>query len=62
MKHLDLFSGIGGFALAIDSIFYEEKNHHIFVENDPFCQAVLKKHWPQAEIHGDIREFKDIKQ
>ena len=57
MNHLDLFSGIGGFALAVDTIWHEEKNEHIFVENDTFCIAVLKKHWPNAEYHGDIREF-----
>jgi DNA (cytosine-5)-methyltransferase 1 len=30
---------------------------HIFVEYEPFCQAVLRKHWPEASIHGDIRAF-----
>ena len=55
MKHIDLFSGIGGFSLAFDNIFYEQKNEHIFVEYDPFCQAVLKKHWPEAQIYGDIK-------
>ena len=57
MKHIDLFSGIGGFSLAFDNIFHEQKNEHIFVEYDPFCQEVLKKHWPEAEIHGNIRTF-----
>jgi len=57
VNHLDLFSGIGGFALAIDNIFYEEKNEHIFCDNEPFAQAVLKKHWPEAEIFGDITAF-----
>ena len=57
MKHIDLFSGIGGFAYALDQVFYEEKNEHIFSDNDPFCQAVLRKHWPEAEIYGDIREL-----
>lgn len=55
MTHLDLFSGIGGFALASEAIWPAIK--HTFVEYDPFCQAVLRKHWPQAEIHGDIRTF-----
>ena len=55
--HIDLFSGIGGFSLAFDNIFNEQENNHIFVEIDPFCQAVLRKHWPEAEIHGDIRAF-----
>jgi len=57
MKHLDLFSGIGGFALAVDRVWHEEENEHIFVEWDDFCTEVLKKHWPEAEYHKDIREF-----
>lgn len=57
MRHLDLFSGIGGFALAVDTVWHETNNEHIFVEWEAFPQAVLRKHWPQAEIHGDIRAF-----
>lgn len=57
MKHIDLFSGIGGFAYAIDQIFHDEKNEHVFCDNDKFCQAILKKHWPEAKIYGDIRTF-----
>ena len=53
MKHLDLFSGIGGFALATEMVW--DNVEHIFCDNDPFAQAVLSKHWPQAYIHGDIR-------
>jgi DNA (cytosine-5)-methyltransferase 1 len=53
MKHLDLFSGIGGFAYAIDQVFPNVE--HIFCDNDKFCQAVLKKHWPKSKIYGDIR-------
>lgn len=57
MIHLDLFSGIGGFSLAVDNVFHEQENKHIFVEWDDFCQEVLKKHWPEAEIHSDIDKF-----
>lgn len=53
MTHLDLFSGIGGFALAADRVWGNVE--HIFVEIDPFCQRVLTKHWPEARIYGDIR-------
>lgn len=53
--HLDLFSGIGGFSIASDAVWGDVE--HTFVEYDPFPQAVLKKHWPYAEIHGDIRAF-----
>jgi len=55
MKHLDLFSGIGGFALAADTVF--GRVEHTFVEIDPFCQEILKKHWPESEVHHDIRQF-----
>jgi DNA (cytosine-5)-methyltransferase 1 len=53
MRHLDLFSGIGGFALAADWVWGDVE--HIFCEIDPFCQKVLKKHWPDAPINTDIR-------
>jgi DNA (cytosine-5)-methyltransferase 1 len=53
MKHLDLFSGIGGFALAVDRVWSDAE--HTFCDNDKFCQAVLKKHWPQSKIYEDIR-------
>lgn len=55
MKHLDLFSGIGGFALAVDTVWDEEQNEHIFCDNEPFAQAVLNKHWPNARIFKDVR-------
>lgn len=55
MHHLDLFSGIGGFALAAESVW--PNINHTFVEYDPFCQAILKKHWPDSPVHGDIRAF-----
>jgi DNA (cytosine-5)-methyltransferase 1 len=57
MKHLDLFSGIGGFALAASWVWGEEHEIHSFVEIEPFCQKVLKKHWPNAPIHDDIRTY-----
>lgn len=55
MLHLDLFSGIGGFALATEMVWRDVE--HVFVEYDPYCQKILRKHWSKAEIHGDIREF-----
>lgn len=53
MRHLDLFSGIGGFALAAEMVWPEAE--HIFCDIEPFSQAVLRKHWPDAKIYGDIR-------
>ena len=51
MKHLDLCSGIGGFALAARWMGW----HTIgFAEIDPFASKVLEKHWPGVPNHGDI--------
>jgi DNA (cytosine-5)-methyltransferase 1 len=55
MKHIDLFSGIGGFALAVDRVWPGAE--HLFCDNDKFCQAVLHKHWPGAKIYGDIQQL-----
>lgn len=58
MTHLDLFSGIGGFALAARWMGWETVQ---FVEIDGFCQKVLNKHWPNVPIHGDIKTFDGTK-
>ena len=57
MRHLDLFSGIGGFALAAQWVWGDEYENVGFCDNNKFCQAVLKKNFPNAKIYGDIREL-----
>lgn len=52
MKMLDLFSGIGGFSLAAEWAGIETV---AFCERDPYCQKVLKRHWPDVPIFDDIR-------
>ena len=59
LKLLDLFSGIGGFSLGLESTGGFETI--AFVEKDEFCQKVLKKHWPNITIEGDIRNVKGEK-
>ena len=59
LKLLDLFSGIGGFSLGLESTGGFETI--AFVEKDDFCQKVLKKHWPNITIEGDIRNVKGDK-
>jgi DNA (cytosine-5)-methyltransferase 1 len=54
MKHLDLFSGIGGFALAAQWAGFETV---AFCEKDPFCQKVLAKHWPDISCFPDIKSM-----
>ena len=53
--HLDLFSGIGGFALAAK---WNGFRTVAFCDNEPYAQAVLKKHWPDVPCHKDIREVR----
>ena len=55
LTHLDLFSGIGGFALAAKWNGYRTL---AFCDNEPYAQAVLKKHWPDVPCHQDIREVR----
>ena len=48
------FSGIGGFELGLESAIPNSKTIWQ-IEQDEFCQQILKKHWPHAHIHGDIK-------
>jgi len=59
MIHLDLFSGIGGFALACQWAGIETIG---FVEIGKYCQKVLRKHWPGVPIVEDIRDVETIKE
>ena len=54
MRHLDLFSGIGGFALAAKWVGWETVE---FCEIDDYCQRVLKKNFPDVPINGDIKTY-----
>ena len=54
LAHIDLFSGIGGFALSARWAGIETVQ---FVEIDPFCQKVLQKNFPGVPIHEDIKTF-----
>lgn len=53
LTKLSLFSGIGGDDLASEWAGIETM---AFVEIDPFCQKILKKHWPDTPIIGDIHD------
>jgi len=54
MKVLDLFSGIGGFALGLEAAGFETA---AFCEIDPYAQKVLKKNWPGVPIYEDVRRI-----
>ena len=55
MNHLDLFSGIGGFALAAR---WAGINTVAFCEIEPFAQKVLKKEFPN---NPNIFRYQKIK-
>ena len=56
LKVLDLFAGIGGFTLGLDSTnFFKTVK---FVEKDKYCQKVLQKNFPNIPIEEDIKNVK----
>jgi DNA (cytosine-5)-methyltransferase 1 len=48
---LDIFSGIGGFSIGLEAVGMKTV---VFCEINPFCQKILKKHWPSVPIFSDI--------
>lgn len=52
MRWLDLFSGIGMYALGL-----EQAGHEVigFCENDPWARKILKKHWPTKPISSSVK-------
>lgn len=57
MKHIDLFSGIGGFAYAAQQVWGKDYKNVLFCDNNEFCQQVIKKNFKGAVIYGDIRQL-----
>lgn len=56
MKVLDLFSGIGGFALGFHMADPKFKTVG-FVEQDEYCQKILALRFPEVPIYNDIKTF-----
>ena len=54
MRALDLFSGIGGFAIAGESVGIETA---AFCEIEPFAVGILKKRFPGVPVFSDVREL-----
>ena len=51
MKHISLFSGIGGFDLAAEWMGWD---NIASCEINPFCNQILAHYWPDAYHHDDI--------
>jgi len=56
LRLIDTFSGIGGFSYAAEKLVGGFKTV-AFVECEPYCQKLLKKHWPEVPIHEDIKIY-----
>ena len=53
---IDLFSGIGGFALGLEATGYFETLQ--FVEMDKFCKKILTKNFKGVPIHEDVKTYR----
>ena len=55
LRHLDLFSGIGGFSLGLEATGGFETVAFCDIEEYP--RKVLEKHWPHVKQYTDIKEL-----
>lgn len=51
MRFSSFFAGIGGFDLGFQQAGMIPAFH---CEIDPYCQVILRRHWPEVPLHGDI--------
>ena len=56
-KHVDLCSGIGGFALGFE--WAELSSPVLFCDIEPWSRKILAKHWPDVPIAEDVKELAD---
>jgi len=57
MRYLDLFSGIGGFALGFNRAGWVFDKHY-YSEVDKYAEQIYKRHFPEAIGLGDIRNIR----
>jgi len=53
MRHVDLCSGIGGFALGFEMAKLSVPV--LFCDVEPWCRRILKKHWPKVPVAEDVK-------
>ena len=55
LRHVDLCSGIGGFAYAFQTVGLSEPV--LFCDIEEWSRQVLAKHWPDVPISNDVKEL-----
>jgi DNA (cytosine-5)-methyltransferase 1 len=55
MAHVDLCSGIGGFALGFEWAGLSKPV--LFCDIEPWSRKILRKHWPDVPIATDVKEL-----
>jgi DNA (cytosine-5)-methyltransferase 1 len=53
MRYVELFAGAGGLSLGLEAAGMECVAH---AELEPHARAVLRKHWPDTPLHGDVSD------
>jgi len=54
LKHVEFFSGIGGFSLGLEEV----SECVAFSEIDPYACRVFERHWPGVPNLGSIHDIK----
>jgi len=55
MRHVDLCSGIGGFALGFE--WAKLSKPALFCDIEPWSRQILTKHWPDVPVADDVKEL-----
>ena len=55
LRHVDLCSGIGGFAYAFQTVGLSKPV--LFCDIEPWSRQILAKHWPDVPIAEDVKEL-----